>query len=619
LSDNVERGSFAFGEFRLDGRQRLLLRNGTLVALAPKAVDLLTELLSHHGAVLTKDELLQQVWAGTFVEEANLAQTISVLRKALGQTDDNVYIETIPKRGYRFVHPVKTGIPNAPAPQVEHVESPETGMSRRRWITAGALVLSVGLPGAYWSFRRLRGRPDSLNSIAVLPFVNISGDTANDYFADGLADELTHALTRVRGLQVVSRTSSFQFKNQPMDAREIGRRLQVSALLEGSVRNAGDRVRVTVQLIDAQSGRESWSESYDTDLDDILSVENRIAASIADKLSLNAPAPQQSSLANNGDPETYRLYLFGRYFWNLQTEDGLIKAIGYFEQAIQRNPRYALAYSGLADAWHRLVWNGMRSPHEGYPNARVAAERATSLDPGLPEARTSLANIYFLYGWDWPQTEREIETALNLNPANPAAHHLASHYYTAMGQKQRSLVESQVGLRLDPTSVSLNSHLAWHHYFARQYDAASVQARKALEIEPAFAEAHAILGSALAQAGRVGESVIALKDAVRYAPGIPSRLATLGWAYAKSGDTHEANSALAELDATRQKRYVSSFDLALVYIALGSPARALQLLGSAYEEKAIGLVNLTVDPALDPLRGTPEFQQLVRKLGLQTK
>jgi tetratricopeptide (TPR) repeat protein len=259
----------------------------------------------------------------------------------------------------------------------------------------------------------------------------------------------------------------------------------------------------------------------------------------------------------------------------------------------------------------------MRSPNEGYPKARAAAERAISLDPSLPEARTSMVLVRFHYDWDWAETMREIQRSLDLNPENALAHHWASHYYTAMGQRQKSLDESEQALRLDPTSVSLNSHLAWHYYFARQYDAAIVQSRKALEIEPAFAEAHAILGSALAQGGRYDESLASLKEAVRYAPGIPSRLAALAWAYAKSGRTREANGALAELDTIRPKRYVSSFDLAMVYIALGSPTLALQLLGSAFEEKAIGLVNLNVDPALDTLRSAPEFQELVRRLGLQ--
>ena len=593
---------YEFGPFRLDSKSCVLLRAGAVVPLNPKAFDTLRVLVENHGSAVGKDELMKLVWPDTFVEETNLTQQISILRKALGDSPEgSSYIETIPKRGYRFVAALNGQV--------------TARKKRLNWPVVSASLLLVTV-ASVWAYVRLSrsGRESMLPAIAVLPFVDMSAAKDQEYFSDGLTEQLIDALTRVPGLQVAARTSSSAFKGKQQDIREIGARLKVGMVLEGSVRQTGQRLRITAQLNSVKNGFHLWSETYDRDEKDIFAVQEEIARAIVVALKIRLTTQPNVRLVtqHTANLEAYNLYLKGRYFWNVRTVEALAKSRRYFEEAIRTDPNYALAYSGLANAY---VQGPVGIPtHEAVPKARAAARRAIEIDDRLAEPHASMAQIRLYYDWDWPGAQQEFQRAIHLDPNNANAHHAYSHYLTAMGRHAESLREAQKALDLDPFETIINTHMEWCFFYARQYDRALAKCRQTLRNDPNFLMSKLILGHIYERKQMYPEAIAALQDSVRLSKD-DAALGYLGNALAVAGRNEDALRVLSDLQRISKERHVSPYSIALLYVGLGDKNRAFEWLERTYAERSPKLVYLKVEPQLDPLRSDPRFGTLMAKMG----
>ena len=455
-------------------------------------------------------------------------------------------------------------------------------------------------------------------SIGVLPFVNMSADPENEYFCDGLAEELINALTKIENLFVVARTSAFSFKSQQLDVREIGRRLNVAHVLEGSVRKAGNQLRITAQLISVEDGYHLWSERYDRELQDVFAIQDEITLSIVDKLKLKLLRGERAALLDRyrDNVEAYSLYLKGRYYWG-QRPLLIEKAIDYFEQAIAKDENYALAYSGLADCYYSLgSWEvGRLAPAVIVPKANAAAQKALTLDNMLAEAHTSLAYGKMHFEWDWAGANARLQHAHDINPHYPTLHHWQSHYMMATGDTAGSLAASKKYLEIDPLDSLANIHLAWHYVMARDFDASIEQCFKSLDLFPNLFWPHFCLGLTYEQQGLMGESHRQLERAVELAD-ITFAYAGLGHSYAVAGERAKAQGVIDRLNAMAKTRYVPSFDLAMIYTGLGDIDSAFAYIDKAYQERSSWLAYLKVEPRLDRLRSDARFNDLLKRVGL---
>jgi eukaryotic-like serine/threonine-protein kinase len=455
-------------------------------------------------------------------------------------------------------------------------------------------------------------------AIAVLPFVNASADPENEYFSDGITDELITALTKVEGLQVASRTSVFALKGVREDVRSLGARLNVSAIIEGSVRRAGQRLRITAQLTGVRDGRTLWSERYDRELADVFAIQDEIARTIVDTL-------RATLLQDLGDPtpvrytanlKAYQLYLKGRYSWNRRTPAAIAEGIRYFEAAIAEDAGYALAYTGLADSYAlQLDYRGA-PVREGLERARAEAQRALALDETLAEAHTSLAWVTFIYDWDWPLAGQHFRRAIELNPRYSVARQWHSWFQVAMGHTELAIAEGRQAIALDPASVSIRRSLGWLYYYARQPDLAFEQLRRAVAMNPTAEENHRLLGLTYLHVGQWDEAAAAFREARAISESPALAEAGLGAVAAARARPEEARAILAELEARRRDAYVSPVALVMVYSALGEADRAFEWLDRAYEERRGWLAYLNVEPMLDSLRGDPRFRRLVERMRL---
>jgi serine/threonine-protein kinase len=455
-------------------------------------------------------------------------------------------------------------------------------------------------------------------AIAVLPFVNASADPENEYFSDGITDELITALTKVEGLQVASRTSVFALKGVREDVRALGARLNVGAILEGSVRRAGQRLRITAQLTNVRDGRTLWSERYDRELADVFAIQDEIARTIVDTL-------RGTLLQDLGDPtpvrytanlKAYQHYLKGRYMWNRRTPAAIAEGIRYFEAAIAEDAGYALAYTGLADSYALQIDYRGAPVREGLERARAEAQRALALDETLAEAHTSLAWVTFIYDWDWPLAGQHFRRAIELNPRYSVARQWHSWFQMSMGHTELALAEGRHAIALDPASVSIRRSLGWLSYYARQPDQAFEQLRRAVAMNPTAEENHRLLGLSYLQVGLWDEAAAAFREARAISESPALAEAGLGVVAAARGRLEEARAILAELDARRREAYVSPVALVMMYTALGDADRAFEWLDRAYEERRGWLVYLNVEPMLDGLRGDPRFRRLVERMRL---
>jgi serine/threonine-protein kinase len=458
----------------------------------------------------------------------------------------------------------------------------------------------------------------TLPSIAVLPFVNMSADPDNEYFCDGLAEELINALTKIEQLYVVARTSAFSFKGKNTGIREIANTLNVRTVLEGSVRKIGNRLRITAQLISAADGYHLWSERYDRQMKDVFEIQDEISLSIVNVLKGKLLGEEKSALLrrHRADPEAYQLYLRGRYYWNLRTRNGLQRAIDSFREAINIDATYALAYAGIADAYNLLPGHGGLAPKDCFPKAKQAALKALEIDHTLAEAYTSLGFSSYRFYLDWNGAKANFEQAIKLNANYSTAHHWYSEFLTMLGLFEEALLHAQRALHLDPLSLPINTDLGQTFFFARQYERAIEQINKTIELDPVFTRAHILLGAAYEQRKEYQQAIDEFMTAVASSGGNTLPLAALGHAYASVGNTEEAEKILEELIELSHSRYVSPSDVAIVFIGLRRIERALEWLEKAYDDKSVWLVWLKVDPRLDRLRAmSPEFKDLLLRIG----
>ncbi|MDE1984167.1 MAG: TIR domain-containing protein [Gammaproteobacteria bacterium] len=476
---------------------------------------------------------------------------------------------------------------------------------------AGAAVPTVP-ESAKWS----ASVPDK--SLAVMPFVNLNGDPENEYFSEGLAEEILTALTEIEELHVAARSSSFYFKGRATDLEEIARRLRVAHILEGSVRRVANRVRVTAQLVDVRNGFQLWSERYDREMEDVFKIQDEITAAIVQRLKVKLLAKSGATSAETpASLETYNLYLKGRFHW-AQRPQGIAKAIEYFKQAIDLDPNYARARAGLADCYVTLgSWeNGTVPPIEAMAQAQQAATKALELDGRIVEAHTTLAYRTTHYEWDWDKAEARFQHAFALNPNYAVCHHWYSHLLVALGRTDESLKESKRCLELDPLDHITNVHMAWHYQFSRQYEEAVEQCSKTNELHPnTFFPAY-LLGLAYEQQGHVNRAVEAFQMAVKLAGGVTYATAGLGHLYGRCGKTAEARAIYDELGATAKQRYVPAYDFAIVCAGLGWNDQAFEYLSKAYGERSGWMAYLKTDPRLDPLRSDTRFMDLLQRLRL---
>jgi len=456
-------------------------------------------------------------------------------------------------------------------------------------------------------------------SIAVLPFVDMSPHKDQEYFCDGIAEEIINGLTRLEGLRVVARTSAFAFKDKHEDIREIGSKLNVNTLLDGSVRKAGLRLRITVQLVNAADGYQLWSERYDRDMEDVFAIQDEISLAIVDTLKVRLLEGEKTRLLNRftADLEAYNLCLKGRYFWNKRTEGGLKKAIEYFEQSITKDPNYAAAYTGLADCYLVLGSYNYLSPKETFPNAKAAAEKALKIDDRLAEAHTSLAGLRQYWDWDWEDAEREFKRATELNSGYATAHHWYAVFLVAMGRFDESVAEAERARTLDPLSLPLNSLMGWVLYEARQYDRSIEEYRKALEMDPSYVVVYSRLALAYTQIAEYEKAIANIQKGMDLSEGGTTEMMTaLGYVYSMLGKKREAMRVLKELHETSRRRYVSPVEIAVVYAGLSQKDEAFKWLETAYQQRDHSLGNLKVEPQLDNLRSDRRFAELLKRMGL---
>jgi DNA-binding winged helix-turn-helix (wHTH) protein/TolB-like protein len=620
--------SYEFGRFRLKVAERVLLREGELVPLTPKVFDILVTLIENGGQVVAKDDLMKRVWPNTFVEEGNLTQNISLLRKALGETPGGAqFIETVPRRGYRFVAETKQSWGDAePAGnghkehsletsvQTPVVSTPNTTSQLARIrrtplfaVVAGLVV--VGIIGLVY-FTSWGKAENSIQSIAVLPFIDESADPDAQYINDKIAESLINSLSKLPQLRVVPRSVVAGYKGKEIDPRKVGEELNVRAVVTGRIRRHGDIINIQADLIDLQNVAQLWGQHYDHKVSDVLLVQDDISRDIFENLRVKLNVEEKKQL------EAYRLYLKGRNAWNKRTSDALQEAIDFFNQAIAIDPNYGAAYAGLADCYNMLVVYGRLEPKEGFPKAKEAAERALEIDESSAEAHSSLAFIKLRWDWDRSATEREFQTAIKLKPAYAPAHQWYSSYLVAVERFDEAIAEAKRTEELEPLSFVASSHLGWIYYLAGQNDKAIEQCRKILERDPSSFPARRYLGLAYEAKGMYSEAIAEFQTGVKLS-GSPLMLALLGHAYAVSGKTAEAKQVLSDLQQLQGQRYVSPYTVAAIHAGLGDQDQAFKWLETAVEERDIWLMNLKVDPVFAKLRSQRKFTDILARIRLR--
>lgn len=602
--------SYEFGPFRLDPVSRLLQRDGDVVPLKPKVFDTLLALVAASGQSVSKDQLMQTVWPDAAVEENNLTQNISALRKAFGeQRDEHRYIVTVPGYGYRFVAPVSE-VPSTAAVPVR----------RRRvlWPWLAALSFIAIAIAAVVGYRLMPARRTKPVMLAVLPLQNLSGDPNEEFFSDGLTEEMITQLGRLEPdkLAVIARTTTMQYKNTRKHIDEIGRELGVDYILEGSVRRANDQVRVSAQLIRVSDQTHLWAANYQDDARDILAVQSQVSNDIAREIRVQLTPRGRAMLASARpvNPAAHELYLRGRYLWNKRTEDGLQKAAVYFQQAIDRDPTYAASYAGLADAYIAAGNWGFVRPSEAYPRAKAAAQKALEIDEDSADARVALAYATYLYDWNAKQAESEFRRALGLNPSYASGHQWYAVFLASRGRFDEAIREINRARQLDPLSLIINDVVGWIYSLARRGNDAIAEFRKGLDLDANFYPARYDLGITYAEMGNHTRAIEELEEARVLSGDTERTLSGLAYAYALAGNKDRASSLLAQLSDMSRAHYVPAYDIAIVYGALGQNDLAFQWLNKAYADRHPWLVMMKVTPILDPLRSDPRFAQLMRRV-----
>jgi TolB-like protein/DNA-binding winged helix-turn-helix (wHTH) protein/Flp pilus assembly protein TadD len=633
------RGRLRFGTFELDLRAGELRKHGLRIRLQEQPFQILVMLLERPGEIVTREELQKRLWpADTFVDfDHGLNKAISKIREALGDSAESPrFVETVARRGYRFLAEVRaagTASGTSPEPATQAPVSTET---RKRSNLAGepakpkpvvhpaarvislfVVLLAIASLAAWKLYSWKRSSP-VIRSLAVLPLESLSNDASQDYFADGMTDELISDLGQISELRVISRTSVMAYKHARKPLPQIARELNVDAVVEGTVLRSGDQVRITAQLIEASSDKHLWSQSYEGELRDTLALQNQVARAIANQIRINLNGQEQAALKNARIvvPQAYESYLKGRYFWNKRTADGLRVALAYFNQAIDEDPKYAESYSGLADTYALLGdWQyAAMTAKEALPKAKAAAIKALELDGALGQAHNSLAFCLDGFDWDFDSAGQEFRRAIELNPGYATAHHWYAWHLSLVGQNDEAIAEMKKAENLDPLSIIINADLAELLVLAHYYDESIRQSRKTIEMDPNFALAHNQLGQAYLQKQMPDEAITELQKAVHLSAGSPTCIANLARAYALSGKKSEAIKLLSDLKKSATTNYSHASEIAVIYAALDDKTQAMSWLEKGYEERFNPGVLLR--PGFDPLRSDPRFQDLLRRIGL---
>jgi TolB-like protein/Flp pilus assembly protein TadD len=579
-----------FGAFSADLAAGRLYKKERRIKLQQQPFQILAMFLQRPGEVVTRDELQTRLWpADTFVDfDHGVNIAINKLREALGDSaEDPRFIETLPRLGYRFISPV---------------EQAQVAFGKNGTAVTQRVDPSHRVP----------------KSLAVLPFANFSRDPGQEYFADGMTEALIADLTKIAALKVISRTSVMRYKKTDKRLSEIARELGVDAVLEGSVQQEGDQVRVSIQLIDGATDRHVWAERYQREYRGILALQSEVAQAIAQEVKVTITPQEQVRLGRVRmiDPEAHEAYLMGRYYSNKRTEKEVRKSIECFQQAIEKDPDYAPAYSGIADAYTLLGYRGNLSAKEALSKGKAAALKAIALDDTLAEAHASLAFIAETHEWDWPTAEQEYKHALELNPGSAAAHSWYAGCLMYLGRFEEGIAEAKRARELDPLSLAINTALAGRLLLAGRDDEAVEQIQKTLEMEPNFAPAHNRLGWVYLRSGNYDRAIAAFQKAIALSENEPDFLMDLGLAYAATGNKGDAAKVLSELRRKREHGLATSSALAIISGALGQIDEAFIWLERACDDREPQLTYLKVGPRFDPLRQDPRFEEVVCRLGL---
>ncbi|HSB26277.1 MAG TPA: winged helix-turn-helix domain-containing protein [Pyrinomonadaceae bacterium] len=617
----LSRRIYRFGDFSVDTDQKVLFRHGKPVPLTPKLFDTLVILIEHDGRIVPKEELMSLLWPNTFVEEANLTSNIQQLRKSLGDSARAPqYIETVPKRGYRFIAAILTDSPESALVSVNPTQN-----NRSRWLILSLILCVVflsalGISIIWW---RSSPRPTMTNPrtmLAVLPFKNLTNDPAQDYFNDGLTEEMITQLGHLdpQRLAVIARTSVMHYKNSDAGSDRIARELGVQYLLEGGVRREAATVRITVQLIKASDQTEIWSRQYDRELSNLLQLQGEIAQEVADEIQVALTGENlvdvPTRTTSSPSYEAYDLYLKGQYFWNKRTVEGFQKAIDYFQQAADKDPEYARAFAGLANSYALLGGYSGVPQSKFIEKARAAALHALAINEQLPEAHCALALIVQNYDWDWQTADREYRRAIELNPNYATAHEWYAEHLALLGRFDAALRESESARQLDPFSLIIAVDNGTILYFARQYDRAADKLRAVLELDPNFLKAH-LLEHVYVQKQMFAEAQSDLKSWRNIDTG-PWSLAETAYVMGRCGHEVEAKQAFEKLERLDRRGSVDPELIAWAAIGIGRTDETFDYLQRAIMQHSNMAVRLKVEPAFDSLRNDPRFKDLLHRVHL---
>jgi TolB-like protein/DNA-binding winged helix-turn-helix (wHTH) protein/Flp pilus assembly protein TadD len=618
-----------FGVFEADLVAGELRKSGVRQKLSGHPFQVLQVLLEHPQAVVTREQLRKELWPDNVVVDYDLAlkKAVNRIREVLGDSAESPrYVETIPRRGYRFIAPV---LPSGGTPFQAPSARPPASVSdrsmhtlRRGYVFAailGSLLIAALalVPTASW--RRFSRRPATpgVQSLAVLPLQNLSGDPAQEYFADGMTEDLTTDLAKLGAIRVISRSSAMQYKNANKPLPQIARELNVDGIVEGSVQRSGNKVRITAQLIYGPTDTHLWAESYERDLQDILSLQGEVARDIANQVKLRLTPEQQARLSASAtvSPEAYESYLQGRYYWNMRTEDGLNKSVAYFRDAIDKDPNHAGAYAGLALSYMVMSGYNLLPKNQAFPPAKTAAVKALQLDDGLAEAHTAMAVVYAEYDGDGVAAEKELKRAIELNPNYATAHQAYGEYLSGWGRLAEADAEMKRAIELDPFSIAANTWYQGVLHKEGRDDEAIAQLQKSLQVAGNVPITHFWLGRRYLDKKMNRQAIEEFQAAVTLSRDQPYYAAWLGYAYAVSGKADEATKILNELTELPARTYVPAYQVAVLAAALGHKDQALQWLHKACDDGACSgpIGNVRTDPAFDSMRSDPRFIEVLRR------